>query len=170
MQWNTYKLTLITMLAAVAVVGRLAFAAIPNAQPVTAIIILTGFWLGPLAAVITAFLTTFLTNMVLGMGIWTVWQVTAWGLIGIGAGLLGKFLPRLPVLGLSVYGLLSGLFFGVVMAFTMRAISQTFWGYYLAGIPFDLMHAASNFVFILVFYSVFEKLFIKYERRAQLAS
>ncbi|SIS37065.1 ECF transporter S component [Salimicrobium flavidum] len=168
MKWNTYKLTLITMLAAIAVVGRIVFAPIPNAQPVTAIIILTGFWMGPLAAVVMAFLTTFLTNMVLGMGIWSVWQIVAWGIIGIGAGLIGKMLPKLPVWALSTYGFLSGLLFGLVMALTMRAIGQTFWGYYLAGLPFDLMHAASNFVFILVFYAVFEKLFLKYEQRVQL--
>ncbi|WP_347862827.1 ECF transporter S component [Salimicrobium sp. PL1-032A] len=170
MRWNTYKLTLVTMLAAVAVVGRIAFAAVPNAQPVTAIIILTGFWMGPLAAVIMAFLTTFLTNMVLGMGIWSLWQIIAWGSIGIGAGILGKLLPKVPVWGLSIYGFMSGLFFGVVMALTMRAIGQPFWGYLLASLPFDLMHAVSNFVFILVFYTVFESLFIRYEKYLQLAS
>ncbi|MBH0229630.1 ECF transporter S component [Halobacillus yeomjeoni] len=162
---NTYKITLIAMLAALAIAGRIALSQIPNVQPVTAIIILTGFWLGPVAGILMAVLTTFVSNMLLGMGIWTIWQIIAWALIGLGAGILGKYWSRLPVWGLSVYGFVSGLFFGLVISLTMRSFGQPFLAYYLAGLPFDINHALSNSAFIFVLATVLGPLFQQYKKR-----
>ncbi|WP_181349976.1 ECF transporter S component [Thalassobacillus sp. CUG 92003] len=162
---NTYKLTLIAMLAALAVAGRFMLAGLPNIQPVTAIIILTGFWMGPLAAVCVAALTTFLSNVLLGMGPWVVWQGTAWILIGAGAGLLGHYRAHVPFWGLSIYGAMSGFFFGLVLSLTMRAAGQPFWGYYLAGLPFDGYHALSNAGFILVLAPLVQRLFFRYQNQ-----
>ncbi|MGV2620320.1 ECF transporter S component [Halobacillus sp. ACCC02827] len=159
---NTYKLTLIAMLSALAVAGRMALANIPNVQPVTAIIIIAGFWLGPVGGVLVAFVTTLTSNLLLGMGMWTVWQITAWGLIGVGAGILGKVFPKLPVWLLSVYGFLSGIFYGFVLSLTMHVAGQPFWAYYLAGIPMDINHAVSNTVFLIVMAPVLGRLFRRY--------
>src|SRR5699024_8750003 len=80
-----------------AVVGRSVFAFLPNIQPVTSLIIICGLLLGPAAAIILALLTTFLSNMLLGMGIWTVWQVVSCALIGFISGFMGKYLCIIPV-------------------------------------------------------------------------
>jgi energy-coupling factor transport system substrate-specific component len=162
---NTYKLTLIAMLASLAVAGRLALANLPNIQPVTAIIIIAGFWLGPSAGILIALLTTFVSNMLLGMGFWTIWQIVAWSLIGIMAGVIGKYWSKLPAWGLSIYGFISGLFYGVILSLTMRAAGQPFWAYYLAGLPMDINHAISNTVFILILSPVLGTLFQRYEKR-----
>lgn len=167
---NTYKITLIAMLASLAVAGRIAFASFPNIQPVTAIIIITGFWLGPSAGIIIALLTTFVSNMVLGMGYWTIWQIIAWALIGVGAGYLGKAWAKMPLWALSVYGFFSGMFFGFIISLTMRAAGQPFLAYYLAGLPFDLNHAISNAVFIIALSPVLRMLFLKYQKRNNLSS
>ncbi|MFC7060491.1 ECF transporter S component [Halobacillus seohaensis] len=161
---KTYKITLIAMLAALAVAGRIAMAHLPNIQPVTAIIIITGFWLGPLAAVTMAILTTFLSNVILGMGIWSIWQVVSWSVIGMIAGVIGKYWSSIPVWGLSVYGFLSGMFFGLMISVTMYTVGQSFWAYYLAGIPMDVNHAISNTVFILVLSPILGRLFNKYHK------
>ncbi|WP_163526263.1 ECF transporter S component [Halobacillus ihumii] len=167
---NTYKLTLIAMLASMAIAGRLVMANIPNVQPVTAIIIIAGFWLGPLAAVIMAFLTTFLSNVFLGMGYWTIWQILSWSIIGLGAGLIGKYWANIPVWMLSIYGFLSGIVYGLIISFTMRVAGQPFWAYYLAGLPMDLNHAASNVIFILVLSPVLGTLFSRYQKKHSLTS
>ncbi|SFF62430.1 energy-coupling factor transport system substrate-specific component [Halobacillus alkaliphilus] len=162
---NIYKITLLAMLASLAVAGRIALSHLPNVQPVTAIIILTGFWMGPAAGLIMAFLTTVVSNMLLGMGYWTIWQVVAWSIIGLFAGLIGKYKPEFPVWGLTIYGFLSGIFFGVVISLTMRSIGQPFWAYYLAGLPYDLNHAISNVIFILILSPVLGTLFRRYKQR-----
>ncbi len=167
---NTYKLTLIAMLAALSVAGRLALANIPNVQPVTAVIILSGFWLGPLSGVVIAVLTTLVSNILLGMGYWTIWQIAAWSLIGMLAGLIGKYWRGIPVWALSVFGFFSGILYGIIISLTMRAAGQPFLAYYLSGLPFDINHAASNVVFILVLSPVLGRLFHQYQQKHSLSN
>ena len=164
---NTYRMTLLAMLTALAVTGRIAMAHLPNIQPVTAIIILASFWLGPTSGVILAILVTIVSNIVLGMGIWTIWQILAWSLIGLGAGIARKVWPNIPTWLLSIYGLWSGFFFGFVISLTMRSMGQPFWAYYLAGLPMDLNHAISNSVFILLLSPVLGGLFKRYIYKAE---
>ncbi|MCP3032684.1 ECF transporter S component [Halobacillus sp. A1] len=162
---NTYKLTLIAMLAALAVAGRIAMSHLPNIQPVTAIIIIAGFWLGPLAGVLMAGLVTFLSNVILGMGVWTLWQIISWSVIGMIAGLLGKYWSAMPVWVLAIYGFVSGIFFGFMISITMYTAGQPFWGYYLAGLPMDINHAVANTVFIGLLSPVLGALFHRYQKR-----
>lgn len=159
---NTYKLTLLALLSALAVVSRYALAFLPNVQPVTSLIIICGLFLGPLAAIIMAILTTFLSNILLGMGIWTIWQVVAWGLIGVISGLLGKSKRRLPTLVVVIFAAFSGYFYGLIISLVTYQVAGKFWPYYLAGLPFDTYHAIGNVAIILIFYPIVSRFFIKY--------
>jgi len=159
---NTYKITLLALLAALAVVGRSVLVFIPNVQPVTALIIICGIILGPGAAVILAILTTFLSNMILGMGIWSIWQIISWSLIGIISGLLGKFFRKVPLYIIILFAAFSGYFYGFVISLTTYQITGKFWPYYLAGLPFDTNHAIGNVVFIIVLYPMISYLLKKY--------
>ncbi|SFA73206.1 energy-coupling factor transport system substrate-specific component [Lentibacillus halodurans] len=159
---NTYKLTLLALLAALAVVGRSVFAFLPNVQPVTSLIIICGLLLGPIAAVILAVLTTFLSNMLLGMGIWTVWQVVSWGIIGIISGWLGKFPGKTPIYGIVIFAVFSGYLYGFMISLTTYSIAGKFWPYYLASLPFDTYHAIGNAVFIILLYPIISHFFKRY--------
>ena len=72
---KTKDLTLYALLTSVCVVGRFLTQVIPNAQPVTAIILLITLYIGPRPAVIISALSMIITNFYLGMGIWTIAQV-----------------------------------------------------------------------------------------------
>lgn len=159
MRMSTYRLTLIAVLAAMATVGRFFMQHIPNVQPVTAIIILSAFFLGPLSGFMLATITTYLTNLALGMGIWTLWQILAWSLIGVIAGLLGKVVRRHVRVTLSVFGFISGFIFGFFFAVINYLVSGKFLGYYILGLPFDFYHAISNVLFIMLLYRPFLLLF-----------
>ncbi|GGM22630.1 hypothetical protein GCM10011351_05550 [Paraliobacillus quinghaiensis] len=159
---KTYKITLIAMLAALSVVGRVSFQFLPNIQPVTTIIIISGFFLGIIPAILLAVLSTYLSNLFLGMGIWTVWQIIAWALIGMGSGLLGKFSVKYPTFLLTAFGLFAGFFYGAVFALTNYFISGKFLGYYLAGLPFDFYHAIGNSFFVVLLYKPLALIFKKY--------
>jgi len=159
---HTYKLTLIALLCALAIVGRYAFTFLPNVQPVTAIIIVGGLFLGPVAAFMMALLITFLSNVILGMGIWSIWQVLAWGIIGVISGLLGKWNRRIPLYMIVLFAVFSGYFYGFLVSLVTYQIAGHFWPYYLAGLPFDTMHAIGNGLFIIILYPIMAKLFQKY--------
>lgn len=161
---NTYKLTLIAILATLGVVGRSVFVFLPNVQPVTAIIIVAGLTMGPSAALILAILITFLSNMMLGMGIWTVWQITSWGLIGVMSGLLGKYFRNLSMFWLVLYSIFCGYFYGFTISLTTYQVTGKFWPYYIMGLPFDTYHAVGNAVFMVFLYPIFSYLMKKYAK------
>jgi energy-coupling factor transport system substrate-specific component len=159
---NTYKLTLLALLAALAVVGRFIFSFLPNVQPVTSIIIICGIVLGPIAAIFLTLLTTFLSNMLLGMGIWTIWQVVSWSIIGLISGLLGKAKFKMSMPILIIYAIFCGYFYGLIISLTTYQITGKFLPYYLMGLPFDTYHAIGNAVFMLLLYPIIPYFFKKY--------
>lgn len=165
MKLSTHQLTLIAVLAAMSAVGRIFFQQVPSGQPTTAIIILSGFFLGPTQAMILAALTTYLSNMMMGMGLWTLWQILAWSMIGLIAGLIGKVVKKHAYPVLISFGVLSGFIYGLFFALINFIVSGKFWGYYLAGVMFDLNHAISNIIFIVVLYKPFLLLFKRFNHQ-----
>ncbi|WP_047985338.1 ECF transporter S component [Ornithinibacillus californiensis] len=160
---NIYKITLLALLATLAVVGRIATNPIPNVQPVTSVIIIGGMFLGPVAGVILAILVTFLSNMILGTGIWTIWQIISWGIIGIISGFIGKKITEIPFFVIVSFSIFSGYLFGFIMSLTNYQITgQGFLAYYLLSLPFDTSHAIGNALFMILLYPVVSRVFKKY--------
>lgn len=159
---NPYKLTLLAILAALAIVGRYAFVFIPNVQPVTSIIIITGLILGPGAAVILSLLITFVSNMLLGMGVWVIWQTLAWGIIGLISGIIGNVFTRISFPFIVFFSIFCGYFYGLIISLTNYQISGEFWAYYFSGLLFDTNHAIGNAVFMMFFYPLISYLVKKY--------
>ena len=146
------------MLCAIAVAGRTAFSMIPQFKPVAAIVIIAGVCFGGEAGFLVGAVTGFVSNMFLGQGPWTPWQMFAFGLIGLFAGILfRKGIINKSKASLCIYGGLSTLIiYGGIMnpaSVLMQPLSPNFAmiiSAYLTGIPFDLIHAASTVIFLLV--------------------
>ncbi|MGI5880766.1 MAG: ECF transporter S component [Syntrophomonadaceae bacterium] len=163
-------LILIATMSALAAVSRVLFAAIPSVQPATFIIMITGYVFGPVIGLAVGMLTAFVSNMFLGQGPWTLWQMLGWGLCGIAAGWLGKnnqfrLLPFLVLSGLA------GLFFGLLMnswhwlAFVYPLNVTTFLATWAASIVFDLMHAGGNIIFALILGRPFYNYLLRFRQR-----
>ena len=141
------ELGLVAVLAAAATAGRIAFAAIPSAQPVTAIAIVTGVALGPRAG------AALLSNTFLGQGPWTPWQMLLWGLAGASGGWLAPLLRRSRV-ALMAFGGAWGLVFGAGMdvwqlaAFGPALTLPAFIAVHARAVPFDLVHALTNVILL----------------------
>lgn len=158
------RLTLMSMLIALAVVGRISFTFIPNVQPTTVIIIVSSFILSPVEAVIVATLSAVVSNMFLGFGVWTIWQAVTWSVIGLISGLIGKVHHKIPLPILAIYGGFCGLLYGFLISLMSSTVFENFWGYYLAGLPFDISHAVGNTLFLFMFYPVFFKVYKKFKK------
>ncbi|MDR3541015.1 MAG: ECF transporter S component [Desulfosporosinus sp.] len=150
------ELVVIAVMAALAALGRVAFAPIPNFKPTSAIIIITALAFGPEAGFLTGAIAAVASNLFFGQGPWTPWQMFCWGMIGFGAGILGKSGFLKGKLSLSIYGLLSGFAFGWVMNlwFIIGFVNPITWqaiiAAYLSSFWFDLTNALSTFIFLLV--------------------
>lgn len=69
---RTHRISVIAMLSAVAFIGRMMFFFLPNVQPMTVIIVLTTIYVGLYDGMIVAFVAIIISNLYLGMGIWTI--------------------------------------------------------------------------------------------------
>ena len=147
------ELGLVAVLVAAATAGRIAFAAIPSAQPVTAIAIVTGVALGPRAGAAVGAGAALLSNTFLGQGPWTPWQMLLWGLAGASGGWLAPLLRRSRI-ALMAFGGAWGLVFGAGMdiwqlaAFGPALTLSAFIAVHARAVPFDLVHALTNVILL----------------------
>jgi len=166
--------TLVAALAALAIVGRIAFAPIPNVKPTTDIVLLTGFALGGAPGFCVGAVTALISNFFFLQGPWTPWQMVAWGGVGIaGAGLArltrGRELGRVPLaLACGAAGLAFGAFMDLYI-WTLGA-EQTPVAYLTvsaSSLPFNVAHMAGNFVFCLLIGPPLVRALRRYRRRVE---
>jgi hypothetical protein len=164
----------VAALAALAVVGRLAFAAIPNVKPTTDIVLFAGYALGGIPGFAVGAVTAIVSNIFLSQGPWTVWQMAGWGAVGVAGALLARLLRgREPsrFLLAAVCGI-AGLAFGAwmdVYQWTLAARQDLDTYVAVAGtsLPYNIAHAVGNVVFCLVIGPAFLRALARYRRRLE---
>ncbi|WAA12254.1 ECF transporter S component [Fervidibacillus halotolerans] len=151
------ELVVLAILAAVASVSRIPFASIPSVQPMTFVIIMTGAVFGIESGFVVGALSAIVSNFFLYQGPWTVWQMYAWGLVGILAGLLKQTFFIETAIGRVIFGIVTGFLFSwimniwVVLTMVQNFSIEQVLVFYASSFPFDLSHALSNAFFLLVF-------------------
>lgn len=161
------RLVVASVMTALAVAGRF----IPLVKPVAALTIISALYLGGEAGFLTGALTALISNFYFGQGPWTPFQMMAWGLVGLIAGLLAAPLRKSRAL-LLIYGLLSGVGYSMIMdVWTVLWYGQGFnMSLYLAALvtalPHTALYAASNVIYLALFARPFgeklERLRVKY--------
>jgi hypothetical protein len=143
-------------LAALAIAGRIAFAAFPNVKPTTDVVIVAGYSLGAAPGFAVGGLTALVSNFWFGQGPWTPWQMAGWGLCGIlGAG-LAVVRPRVDRFTLAAVCALAGIAYGALLNFSLMATygGDLSWQRFLAlesrAVPFDAAHAIGNATLALI--------------------
>ncbi|KJS10434.1 MAG: hypothetical protein VR67_18655 [Peptococcaceae bacterium BRH_c8a] len=148
------EVALLATMSALAALGRLPFAAIPNVQPTTFLVIISGYVLGPGAGFAVGALAALTSNFFLGLGPWTPWQMVAWGLVGLSAGVLARIKSSHSRWALVAFALGWGYLYGLIMntwhwlTYIYPLSWQTFAATYAAGFAFDTLHAVGNGVFM----------------------
>jgi energy-coupling factor transport system substrate-specific component len=165
-------LALVATLAALAALGRIAFAPLPNIKPTTDIVFLAGFVLGGAPGFAVGALAGLSSNLVFGQGPWTPWQMAAWGLVGIiGAAYARATHRRLPKATTAAVCAATGLLYGVIVNVSMLSLNDGVptlgqWAAIQgAALPFDLAHAAGNIVFFLAFGPALVRILERYRAR-----
>ena len=152
------EIMVISVLAAIGVAGRAAFFMVPSFKPVAAIVILTGVSFGGEAGFLVGCLIMMLSNMFMGQGPWTPWQMFSFGIIGFLAGILyQKGILKARKRDLCIYGFLATVFiYGGIMnpaslVMTSYAITKrNLLAIYMSGLPVDLVHASATVIFLWV--------------------
>ncbi|SFW54549.1 ECF transporter S component [Ruminococcus flavefaciens] len=146
---GTRRMVIVAVMTALCFAGRF----IPFLKPVAALTIITGLYLGGEAGFLVGSLSAVLSNFYFGQGPWTAFQMLAWGLIGLFAGMLSK-----PLLGnrilLLLYGALAGLGYSFFMdiwtvlwyneGFSIKLYAAAL----VSAIPYTMSYAVSNVLFL----------------------
>lgn len=173
-QPNSRMLALVATLAALAAIGRVAFAPLPNVKPTTDIVLIAGFALGAAPGFTIGAVAALASNIVFGQGPWTPWQMVAWGLAGLAGAALGALTGReIGRVPLAVACGLMGLVFGAIMDLSVW-VSYTgdpTLAQYVAisgvSLPFNVAHAAGNVVFALAFGPLLIRALLRYRSRLE---
>ena len=153
---GTRRMVICAVMISLAFAGRF----IPFLNPITAMSIITGIYMGSEAGFLVGSLSALLSNFYFGQGPWTVFQMLAWGLIGFFAGIFARPLKGSRAV-LIIYGALCGVLYSFVMdIWTVLWYNRGFsWGLYLAAIvsaiPYTASYMVSNVLFLLLLFKPF---------------
>ena len=153
----------VVVMVVVASIGRIIFGFIPNVQPVTVIVIIMGLCYNTESGFLTGVLSALVSNMVMGQGPWTLWQMLAWGLIGLFAGLFGKIKPCRSLPFAVVYSVAAAFIFSIITdTWTVLTLADglTLGGalsVFGAGLAFNIPHAVFNGVLCALIYKPMSK-------------
>jgi energy-coupling factor transport system substrate-specific component len=164
---------LVAALAALAIAGRIAFAAFPNVKPTTDIVVFAGYALGPAPGFAVGALAGLVSNFWFGQGPWTPWQMAGWGMCGLmGAGLaLG--VRNAGRLSLAAVCGLAGIAYGVLLNFSLMATYggdlslERFLTLEARAIPFDVAHVVGNIAFALLAGPAMVRMLARFRQRFQ---
>jgi energy-coupling factor transport system substrate-specific component len=155
---STRVLALVATLAALAALGRIAFAALPNVKPTTDIVLIAGYVLGGAPGFVVGAVAALASNLFFGQGPWTPWQMVAWGGVGVFGALLaratGRRLGRVP---LALACAAAGLGYGAVMnlyqwvTYSGDHTQAKLISAFVTSFSFDVAHAVGNVLFCLAF-------------------
>lgn len=152
---TAYEVAIIAMLSATSIALRVAFAALPQVQPSTFIILAAGVVYGSRAGFMVGALTPLVSNFFLGHGLWTPFQMFAWGAAGASAGLVARAWPDISRNGLIVMGLVWGFLFGWITNLSQMFFVPPTWQsvitIYALSFWFEMAHAIANAVIAWVF-------------------
>ncbi len=165
-------LALVGTLAALAALGRIAFAPLPNVKPTTDIVLIAGYALGGAPGFMIGAVAGLTSNFFFGQGPWTPWEMAAWGAVGVGGAALarmtGRCIGRVP---LAIACALAGLAFGALMDFSDWTLysGDHSWRWFAArsgtSLPFNLAHATGNLLFALAFGPALARSLERFRRR-----
>ncbi|MDY5577027.1 MAG: ECF transporter S component [Lachnospiraceae bacterium] len=167
----------IVVISCGASLGRVIFSIIPQVQPVTVLVIVMGSVYGCRNGFVTGALCALISNLFLGQGPWTLYQMTAWGIVGFLAGLLEKVIftrnEKIKCVIYSFYSFLAAFLFSIITDFLTISYlgeSVTFASaltVFTTGIVFNIGHAVFNVILMLFLYGILSRKLIRVRNKSK---
>jgi energy-coupling factor transport system substrate-specific component len=137
---------------------------------VTVIVVVAGAALGPRRGFAVGALAALASNFFLGQGVWTPWQMLAWGACGLAGAAAAPLLRRRAalaaltfVLGLAFSAFLDVWEWYAFFPHTWAALTLQI----ARGFPFDMAHAVGNVILVLAAGPELRRVLERYERRTR---
>lgn len=153
------KVALSGILGAVLLVCQVAMAPLPNIEIVSVLVILFTLTLGS-SITYTLLVFVLLEGLIYGFGLWWFSYLYIWAILAVAAYLFRKMESRL---GWALLNGFYGFLFGPLTSIPVFILSGPAVGiaYIASGMPFDVVHAISNFFLALLLLPVLRRLLDK---------
>ncbi len=156
------EIVTLAVMCAIAVASRAALAMIPHFKPLVGIVMITGMAFGAESGFLVGAMSAFVSNMIFGQGMWTPWQMFAYGIGGFLAGIFYRWeiigereklqLIINPIFGfLAVLGIV-GPILDLCSVFTMGNEITLEWviAIFISGFPVNAIHGAATALTLLL--------------------
>ena len=154
------QICILALMGALIFATKFALSGIPNVNLNTLLIILCAVFFG-WKTLYAVFVYVLLEGLVFGFSLWWFSYLYAWPAV---TAVVMMFRKNESVLLWAVIGAMCGLCFGPLMY--ILYLTVTGWrsaaALWIAGIPYDLIHCASNFVLILLLYKPLYRVFQRF--------
>lgn len=154
---DSREVVAIAVMSAISVLSRVIFAPIPAFKPVSAIVMITGMAFGAEAGFITGSVSALVSNFYFGQGVWTPFQMLAWGLSGLLAGIiLHESRLKTKKWVLVLLGICGGALFSLLMdiwttlSFDGKFSFLRYLFYTVRSLPFTATYCVSNVILLLI--------------------
>ncbi len=156
-------LAIVALLAAALMVVQVALALVPNVELVSFLVVVSTLTFRR-RAVYAIYIFALLEGLIYGFGVWWFMYLYVWTILAGAAWLLRR--NTSVVVWAAVSGGF-GLLFGALCAIPYFFIGGVSMGiaYWIAGIPFDLIHCVSNALVMLALYKPVRAVFDKLRQR-----
>ena len=157
----------IVVMAAISIVLRIVTTPIFYLHPSSAIIIMAGLGFGKRSGFMTGALVAIVSNLFLGQGPWTPWQMYGWGLMGYASGALGDSSWMKQRWQVCVFGGVMSLVYNFLLdtyaafGFVGTASSTSAVAVYLAGLSYAATHIGSTVALLWLIYKPWMKKFVR---------
>jgi energy-coupling factor transport system substrate-specific component len=150
-------IVLIALLSASLTAGKLLLSFIPNVEIVTLLLLVFTSVFGFKRSLLISLIFVTTEILLYGFSTWVLGYYVVWPALVIVASLLGKVIKA--EYGYAIVGGIFGLTFGLMFAVVESFFYGVAYGlaYWVKGIPFDLIHGASNFVVIILLFKPISK-------------
>ena len=147
------SVAVLSALTALACALRLVRIPIEGVEFTNFLVILAGMSLGASEGFLAGALAPLVSNFYLGQGTWTAWQMLAWGLLGLAAGLLKD--KKAKGWQIAIGGLCSGWAYGFLLnlyyfIYLRQFDWKMFWIVLAQGFPGDTLSGVCTAVLLLI--------------------
>lgn len=143
-------IALIGIMTATLIASKMALAVLPNIEIVSLLIIVFTLTFG-FKVFYSIIIFICIETFIWGMGLWSIMYLYTWPLLAI---ITYLFRKQDSVWFWSIVSGIFGIFFGALGSILYLIIGgvRTAFAWWIAGIPWDIVHCISNFVLALVLY------------------
>ncbi|MEF9839391.1 MAG: hypothetical protein RR446_02340 [Lachnospiraceae bacterium] len=144
------NLVVLALMTTILLIAQVGLAVIPNVELVSLLIIIyTQLYRKQVFYIIYAF--ALLEGLLYGFGLWWIMYLYVWTIL---AGIILWCGNQLSTAMCAVLSGIFGLFFGLLCSIPYAVVGgwQSALGYWIAGIPFDIIHCVGNVIVAAVLY------------------